>query len=188
MTPISSVPGVGAVSVTLDDHYTGTEINAAVARGGAFADAFPGETRGDLTALRPTCAGWTLPVQTFQLRRSSGSLEMSGHRYEIPTPYPWVWQMQDAIGGDVFTVNDFVHGSVPFVPECAAHLVTYFNTGSPGGTSCQGLQPDSQSTAAASATVASASASATASMSAATSASSAISAISGASSLSWPNG
>jgi len=49
---ISSVPGVGAVSVTLDDHYTGTEINAAVARGGAFADAFPGETRGDLTALR----------------------------------------------------------------------------------------------------------------------------------------
>ena len=49
---ISSVPGVGAISVTLDDHYTGTEINAAVARGGAFADAFPGETRGDLTALR----------------------------------------------------------------------------------------------------------------------------------------
>jgi len=139
---------------------------------------------GDLTALRPTCAGWTLPVQTFQLRRSSGPLEMSGHRYETTTPYPWVWQMQDAIGGDVFTVNDFIHGSVAFVPECAAHLVTYFDTGSPGQTSCQGIQPGSASAAAAQATIASA---ASASMSAATSASSAISAISGASSLSWPN-
>ena len=37
---IRSVPGVAAISVTLDDDYTGTEINAAVARGGAFADAF----------------------------------------------------------------------------------------------------------------------------------------------------
>ena len=49
---VLAVPGVGAVSVVLEDHYTGAEINAAVGRGGGFADAFPGETAGDLDALR----------------------------------------------------------------------------------------------------------------------------------------
>jgi len=97
---------------------------------------------GDLTALRPTCAGWALPVQSFQLRRNSGSLQMSAHRYETSTPYPWVWQMQDAIGGQVFTVDDFIHGSLPFVPECAEHLVAYFDTGNPDNGSCLGVQPD----------------------------------------------
>ena len=46
------VPGVGKVRVVLDDHYTGAEINQAVARGAGFDRAFPGETEGDLTALR----------------------------------------------------------------------------------------------------------------------------------------
>ncbi|MBS2550451.1 alpha/beta fold hydrolase [Catenulispora sp. NL8] len=96
---------------------------------------------GDLTALRPTCAGWTLPVQHFTLRYSSGSLEMSGHRYETLTPYPWVWQMRDTIGGTVFTVDDFRHGSLAQVPVCAAHLAAYFETGAPDSGSCPGLQP-----------------------------------------------
>ena len=39
-------------SIELEDHYTGDEINAALARGGDFADAFPGETTGSLDALR----------------------------------------------------------------------------------------------------------------------------------------
>ncbi|HEX5782366.1 MAG TPA: iron-sulfur cluster assembly protein, partial [Solirubrobacteraceae bacterium] len=42
----------GSVNVVLEDHYTGAEINAAVNRGEAFADAFPGETEGELSALR----------------------------------------------------------------------------------------------------------------------------------------
>ena len=49
---VLGVPGVGAVSVVLEDHYTGAEINAAVGRGSGFEDAFPGETAGDLDALR----------------------------------------------------------------------------------------------------------------------------------------
>jgi len=49
---VRSVPGVGAVSVVLEDHYTGAEINAAVASGGGFGDAFPGEVEGELDALR----------------------------------------------------------------------------------------------------------------------------------------
>lgn len=100
---------------------------------------------GDITALRPTCAGWTIPVQSFQLRRSSGSLEMSGHKYETSTPYSWVGQMQDTIGGTVLTVDDFIHGSLPFVPECAAHLVAYFNTGNPDNGTCPGMQPGTAS-------------------------------------------
>jgi hypothetical protein len=40
------------VTVVLEDHYTGAEINAAIGRGEEFASAFPGETAGDLDALR----------------------------------------------------------------------------------------------------------------------------------------
>lgn len=46
------VSGVTAVDVVLEDHYTGAEINATVNAGGSFSDAFPGETRGELDALR----------------------------------------------------------------------------------------------------------------------------------------
>jgi hypothetical protein len=47
------VPDVGRIEVRLEDHYTGEEINAAVARGEGFTGAFPGETDDDqLGALR----------------------------------------------------------------------------------------------------------------------------------------
>jgi metal-sulfur cluster biosynthetic enzyme len=51
-TAVRRLPGVGVVHVTLEDHYTGDEINAAVGRGGSFAEAFPGESEGELDALR----------------------------------------------------------------------------------------------------------------------------------------
>ena len=49
---VGRVAGVTRVTVVLEDHYTGAEINAALEAGGGFAAAFPGETRGDLDALR----------------------------------------------------------------------------------------------------------------------------------------
>jgi metal-sulfur cluster biosynthetic enzyme len=49
---VRRLPEVGDVTVVLDDHYTGEEINAAVGNGGSFSDAFPGETLGSLDALR----------------------------------------------------------------------------------------------------------------------------------------
>lgn len=49
---VRGVPGVREVGVTLEDHYTGDEINAAVGRGGDFDDAFPGESEASLDALR----------------------------------------------------------------------------------------------------------------------------------------
>ena len=49
---VRAVPGVGDVKVALHGHYTEREINTAVASGAGFAGAFPGETDGDLHALR----------------------------------------------------------------------------------------------------------------------------------------
>ncbi len=49
---VRRLPEVGEVTVVLEDHYTGEEINAAVGRGEGFARAFPGETKGELSALR----------------------------------------------------------------------------------------------------------------------------------------
>jgi hypothetical protein len=47
------LPGIREVTVQLEDHYTGQEINAALARGDGFTGAFPGETvDDDLEALR----------------------------------------------------------------------------------------------------------------------------------------
>jgi metal-sulfur cluster biosynthetic enzyme len=50
---VRRLPGVRRVGVRLEDHYTGEEINAAVASGAGFAEAFPGESDDeDLGALR----------------------------------------------------------------------------------------------------------------------------------------
>ncbi len=50
---VRALPGVRAVTVVLEDHYTGDEINRAMARGDGFMGAFPGETADDdLEALR----------------------------------------------------------------------------------------------------------------------------------------
>jgi metal-sulfur cluster biosynthetic enzyme len=49
---VRRLPEVRDVSVVLEDHYTGAEINAAIGRGDEFGSAFPGETAGSLDALR----------------------------------------------------------------------------------------------------------------------------------------
>lgn len=50
---VRRLPGVRGVSVALEDHYTGEEINTALARGEGFSAAFPGETDDDeLAGLR----------------------------------------------------------------------------------------------------------------------------------------
>jgi metal-sulfur cluster biosynthetic enzyme len=52
-TVVRRLPEVREVTIKLEDHYTGAEINAAVGRGEGFTGAFPGETADDdLAALR----------------------------------------------------------------------------------------------------------------------------------------
>ncbi|MEU4564835.1 alpha/beta hydrolase [Actinoplanes sp. NPDC023936] len=84
------------------------------------------------------CAGWPLPVQTVDLERGGGSLVLSGHRWETPSPYEWTWQTKAIVGGRVYTVDDDVHGSVLQEPDCAADVVGYFGTGRIDG-GCAGV-------------------------------------------------
>ena len=50
---VRRLPEVREVTIRLEDHYTGDEINAAIGRGDGFAGAFPGETGDDdLESLR----------------------------------------------------------------------------------------------------------------------------------------
>jgi len=47
---VGRVPGVRRVRIRLEDHYTGQEINQALASGQGFSGAFPGETDDDQLA------------------------------------------------------------------------------------------------------------------------------------------
>ena len=52
-TAVRRLPLVRRVTIRLEDHYTGDEINTAIGRGEGFTGAFPGETADDeLGALR----------------------------------------------------------------------------------------------------------------------------------------
>ena len=64
---VRRLPWVREVTVVLEDHYTGDEINAAVGRGAAFAQAFPGETEGELDALRELFHRKALVARQFGL-------------------------------------------------------------------------------------------------------------------------
>jgi pimeloyl-ACP methyl ester carboxylesterase len=76
-----------------------------------------------------SCQGWPLPVQRPTLKRDDGSLVLAGHLHEFMSVYDWALQSRRAIGGTVYTVADDVHVSATRVPECAADVVTYFETG-----------------------------------------------------------
>ncbi|MGV9374199.1 alpha/beta fold hydrolase [Nonomuraea sp. NPDC003707] len=75
------------------------------------------------------CQGWPLPVQQPTLKRDGGSLVLAGHLHEFMSVYDWTLQSRRAIGGTVYTVADDVHVSAARVPECAADVVKYFETG-----------------------------------------------------------
>jgi metal-sulfur cluster biosynthetic enzyme len=69
----------GSVRVVLEDHYTGEEINAAVNRGEEFSDAFPGETEGQLSALRALFQRKALLARQSRLRSAATTLgELEG--------------------------------------------------------------------------------------------------------------
>jgi len=47
-----SVPGIGSVSIVLEDHFASDDINNGVAAGAGFVGSFPGEAGAELTELR----------------------------------------------------------------------------------------------------------------------------------------
>lgn len=72
---VDRVPGLRRVAIELEDHYTGAEINAAVSRGDGFSEAFPGETRGELDALRALFQRKALVARQGRLLESIASPE-----------------------------------------------------------------------------------------------------------------
>jgi hypothetical protein len=87
----------------------------------------------------PPCGGWTLPLTVPRLRYTTASLVMAAHRWEAPAPYSFALWMRAVIGGQILTVNDDVHGSSGYAPDCAPKVVTYFFTGQLDGNTCQGV-------------------------------------------------
>jgi metal-sulfur cluster biosynthetic enzyme len=77
---VRAVPGVRAARVMLEDHFTGAEINAAVARGAPFGEAFPGETEGDLDSLRALFRHKALAARQARVCEAllSGGLDEAG--------------------------------------------------------------------------------------------------------------
>ncbi|GAA0911355.1 alpha/beta fold hydrolase [Virgisporangium aurantiacum] len=82
------------------------------------------------------CAGWPLPVQAFRIRPGGGSLVLSGHPWETPSPYEWTLQTRAIVGGTLYTVDDDVHGSA--LMECTADVIGFFDTGRIDG-GCPGV-------------------------------------------------
>jgi len=129
--------GVASTAILCNDDTSPHDFPAFWATFQRWQREFP--IAGGLAPITQACAGWPVPAEPFRLRRSNGSLQLSAHRYETATPYEWAGQIRSLIGGTVFTVDDDIHGSVPFVPECAEHLRAYFLTGRPDAAGCRGV-------------------------------------------------
>ncbi|MFI6097014.1 alpha/beta fold hydrolase [Lentzea sp. NPDC051213] len=83
------------------------------------------------------CAGWPLPAQPWQLKRTSSPLQLVGHRYETTTPHVWAEQMRRRIGGALLTVVDSTHGSLWGI-DCGEKAVRFFRTGETSAGTCPG--------------------------------------------------
>jgi metal-sulfur cluster biosynthetic enzyme len=92
---VRRLPEVREVTIKLEDHYTGDEINAAIGRGDGFTGAFPGETADDDLAalrelfLRKALVGRQSRLCEMLLRHGATPEEVAGHRLvDLPTDDP----------------------------------------------------------------------------------------------------
>jgi metal-sulfur cluster biosynthetic enzyme len=92
---VRRLPEVREVTIKLEDHYTGDEINAAIGRGEGFTGAFPGETADDdLAALRELFLRKALVARESRLcetllNHGATPEEIAAHRLEdLPTDVP----------------------------------------------------------------------------------------------------
>ncbi|GAA2243374.1 alpha/beta hydrolase [Streptomyces amakusaensis] len=80
------------------------------------------------TEFSPWCAKWPLNAPAAKPARGDSALQLSGHLYEVPTPYVWAEQARDATGATLLTILDDGHASLPVSP-CAEKAITFFRTG-----------------------------------------------------------
>ncbi|WP_161987421.1 alpha/beta fold hydrolase [Prescottella subtropica] len=70
------------------------------------------------------CSGWPLPGEAAAVADTGTDLLIVGHRDEMVTPYPWALDAHAAMGGQLLTIEDDVHGST--VGSSCGWLVTQF--------------------------------------------------------------
>ncbi|MGV9313816.1 alpha/beta fold hydrolase [Streptomyces sp. NPDC003691] len=84
------------------------------------------------------CAAW--PVgKPWDLKPGKSQLQLSGHKFEDPTPYPWAKMMQKKVGGSLLTVMDAGHSSLKLKETaCGSKIVDFFRNGTAAKGSCPG--------------------------------------------------
>jgi metal-sulfur cluster biosynthetic enzyme len=76
---VSAVAGITSVSIILEEHFASSEINAGVAAGGGFVEAFGAEASGELAELR---ANFQRKAHTASLERACRRLLAEGWTVE----------------------------------------------------------------------------------------------------------
>lgn len=111
MDALKSIPGIGETTVELDENVDSERINAGVAAGGGFANAFPDESDEELDALR----------RIFQAKAHLAAIERVA-----------ALMLRD-YGMDVDEVNKLVLADLPEHPAVLALLNRRSDLGLPTG-------------------------------------------------------
>ena len=88
------------------------------------------------------CAGWPAG-KPWDLKPGKSQLQLSGHEFEIVTPYVWAKMMQEKIGGSLLTVMDATHSTMKSKElACGSKVVDFFRNGATANSSCPGFPAD----------------------------------------------
>ncbi|MDH6281490.1 alpha/beta fold hydrolase [Prescottella agglutinans] len=109
------------VGDTGDQLAANRAINAEIARNPQRRIEFPADS--DVPGIS-LCSGWPLPAEPTAVANTGTDLLIIGHRIENVTPYEWALDAQEAMGGQLLTIEDGVHGST--VGSSCGGLVTEF--------------------------------------------------------------
>ncbi|MFE0373988.1 alpha/beta fold hydrolase [Streptomyces inhibens] len=84
------------------------------------------------------CAGWPAG-KPWELKPGKSQLQISGHEFEVVTPYPFAKLMQEKIGGSLLTIKDNAHSTIKSKKlACGSKLVDFFRNGTTTNDSCPG--------------------------------------------------
>ncbi|MEV7418334.1 alpha/beta fold hydrolase [Streptomyces sp. NPDC089919] len=85
------------------------------------------------------CAGWPAG-KPWDLKPGKSRLQLSGHKFEIVTPYVWAEMMHKKIGGSLLTVTDASHSTMKSnALACGSKVLDFFRNGTPAKGSCPGV-------------------------------------------------
>ncbi|QCQ90543.1 alpha/beta fold hydrolase [Rhodococcus sp. SGAir0479] len=74
------------------------------------------------------CSGWPLPAEGTAVANTGTDLLIIGHRDEYVTPYVWALDARTAMGGQLLTIEDGIHGST-VGSRCGALVTEFLGSG-----------------------------------------------------------